>query len=368
MRNKKSMQKQLTILVGLILLISNLILMNLLNRATSMGLRDLIIPFGDVEIEVFGVDDLNSKLRLYGYIFAFLTTVSGTVITYIFLGKYLSPLKKLSKHMDNMERQNLSELADFSSNTIEVSSLIDSFNSMMAKLKKAFEMQRDFSAYAAHELKTPLAILQTRIDVFKKKDYGEKEAQKLLETISVQVGKLNDTVGKILELSNVERIELREDVLLNILLEDLLEDFVQIAFKENVELEFADIRENTKKGLNKSDFKITGNYTLLYQAFFNLLDNAIKYNYPGGKVRVEVVDDKKFICVKIYDTGRGIKEEDKGRVFEPFFRGEDLEKLRKEGSGMGLSFSKKVFDHHRARIELSDNNPKGSLIKVFFSK
>lgn len=366
MKKKKSMQKQLTLLVGCILLVCNLVLIALLNYSLSLVLKDLIIPIGDMQIEIYNIDNFSSKLKMYGYIFGFLITTLGTSITYVFLGRYLSPIKKLSKHMDDMDRQNLSEPMDLSSRSLEISSLIDSFNNLMNKIKNSFEMQKNFSSYVAHQLKTPLAVLQTKIEVFNKKAYEEREAKELLKIVSVQVNKLNNIISKILDFSHIERMELKEDIPLDILIEDLLIDFEEIAEKENIKLEFDSLALSENK--EYKNFNVIGNYTLLYQAFFNLLDNAIKYSYKGEAVKAALENGKDNIYIKICDTGRGIKEMDKAYIFEPFFRGEDLEKKKKDGIGMGLSFSKKVFDHHRAKIQIKNNVPKGTVVEIFFKR
>ncbi len=366
-RTKKSMQRQLTLLVGGILLICNLVLIVLLNYALSLVLEDVVIPVGDVEIAIYSIGNFSSTLKMYGYLFAFLTTAVGTLSTYVFLGRYLSPLKKLSQHMDSMNKQNLSESVALSSQATEISSLIDSFNNMMKKLKKSFEMQRNFSSYVAHELKTPLAVLQMKIDVFQKKEYEKEEAEQLLEVISVQVNKLDNIINKILELSHIERMELKESIPLDILLEDLLVDFEDIALNEEIRLAFhSSLPEG--RAANGAGFTITGNYTLLYQAFFNLVDNAIKYSYRGGAVELDAECAKDHICIKISDTGMGIAEKDRESVFEPFFRGGDLEKLKKEGIGMGLSFSRKVFDHHNAKMEIKENKPRGTTVEITFNR
>ncbi|XVG96239.1 sensor histidine kinase [Eubacteriales bacterium KG125] len=366
MKRKRSMQKQLTLLVGCILLVCNLVLIALLNYSLSLVLKDLVIPIGDMQIEIYNIDNFSSKLKMYGYIFAFLTTTLGTLITYIFLGRYLLPLKKLSKKMDDMDRQNLRDSVEFSSRAVEISSLIDSFNNLMNKLKNSFEMQKNFSSYVAHQLKTPLAVLQTKIEVFNKKGYEERESKELLKIVSVQVNKLNNIISKILDFSHIERMELKEDIPLDVLLEDLLVDFEERTEKEDIKLKF----ENSVSSKNKENkkFNIIGNYTLLYQAFFNLVDNAIKYSYKGDSVKVALESGKEQICIKIFDTGMGIKEIDKEHIFEPFFRCEDLEKNKKEGIGMGLSFSKKVFDQHRAKIQIRDNVSKGTVVEIYFKR
>lgn len=364
------MQIQLTVLVGGILSISNIVLIFLLNYALSFVLKDIVIPIDDMTIEIYNldnVDDFSGKLKVYGYLFAIFNIISGTLLTYILLGRFLMPLKKVSEHMDRVERQNLNESIEILSNTEEINSLILSFNHMMYKLKKSFETQKNLSSYIAHELKTPLTVLQTKIEVFRMKSYDKNEVEELLSIVLKQVVKLSNIIHKILELSHVERMELKEKIPLDILLEDLIVDFEEKAFQENIKLECT-IKDFQEEETGNSKFNIIGNYTLLYQAFFNLLDNAIKYNYRGGRVELELKENLENIHIKIADTGIGVNDTERKSIFEPFFRGKDFEKLKKDGMGMGLSFSKKVFEHHRAKIMVSQNHPRGTLIEIRFPK
>lgn len=370
MKKKKSMQIQLTVLVGGILSISNIVLIFLLNYALSFILKDIVIPIDDMTIEIYNldnVDNFSGKLKVYGYLFAIFNIISGTLLTYILLGRFLMPLKKVSEHMDRVERQNLNESIEILSNTEEINSLILSFNHMMYKLKKSFETQKNLSSYIAHELKTPLTVLQTKIEVFRMKSYDKNEVEELLSIVLKQVVKLSNIIHKILELSHVERMELKEKIPLDILLEDLIVDFEEKAFQENIKLECT-IKDFQEEETGNSKFNIIGNYTLLYQAFFNLLDNAIKYNYRGGRVKLELKESLENIHIKIADTGIGVNDTERKSIFEPFFRGKDFEKLKKDGIGMGLSFSKKVFEHHRAKIMVSQNHPRGTLMEIHFPK
>lgn len=370
MKKKKSMQIQLTVLVGGILSISNIVLIFLLNYALSFVLKDIVIPIDDMTIEIYNldnVDDFSGKLKVYGYLFAIFNIISGTLLTYILLGRFLMPLKKVSEHMDRVERQNLNESIEILSNTEEINSLILSFNHMMYKLKKSFETQKNLSSYIAHELKTPLTVLQTKIEVFRMKSYDKNEVEELLSIVLKQVVKLSNIIHKILELSYVERMELKEKIPLDILLEDLIVDFEEKVFQENIKLECT-IKDFQEEETGNSKFNIIGNYTLLYQAFFNLLDNAIKYNYRGGRVELELKESLENIHIKIADTGIGVNDTERKSIFEPFFRGKDFEKLKKDGIGMGLSFSKKVFEHHRAKIMVSQNHPRGTLMEIRFPK
>lgn len=370
MKKKKSMQIQLTVLVGGILSISNIVLIFLLNYALSFILKDIVIPIDDMTIEIYNldnVDNFSGQLKVYGYLFAIFNIISGTLLTYILLGRFLMPLKKVSEHMDRVERQNLNESIEILSNTEEINSLILSFNHMMYKLKKSFETQKNLSSYIAHELKTPLTVLQTKIEVFRMKSYDKNEVEELLSIVLKQVVKLSNIIHKILELSHVERMELKEKIPLDILLEDLIVDFEEKAFQENIKLECT-IKDFQEEETGNSKFNIIGNYTLLYQAFFNLLDNAIKYNYRGGRVELELKESLENIHIKIADTGIGVNDTERKSIFEPFFRGKDFEKLKKDGIGMGLSFSKKVFEHHRAKIMVSQNHPRGTLMEIHFPK
>ncbi|MDY5729983.1 MAG: HAMP domain-containing sensor histidine kinase [Eubacteriales bacterium] len=364
MKKKKSMQRQLTLLVGIILLLCNLVLIALLNYAISIALEDMVLTIGDLQIKIYPIDDFSNQIRTYGYLFAIFTTGLGTVLTYVMLGKYLFSLKALSQHMDHVSRHNLSEPVEMVSTAIEVSSLIDSFNNMMQRLNQSFVMQRDFSSYVAHELKTPLAILQTKMEVYQQKEVTKSNMAEMLTTLSAQIQKMNDTVSKTLELFQIERIALDEKVPLDILLEDVLTDLEDIAAEQHIALQ-TDTAISEWNSASEQAFMVIGNYTLLYQAFFNLVNNAIKYSAQGSSVFVQAKSNVNNIVIEVADGGMGIADKDKELIFEPFFRGDTG---KKDGTGLGLAFAQKVFAHHHAAIEVKDNQPKGTVMCVVFER
>ncbi len=355
--NKKSLQIKLTVFVGFVLLISSSLLVMLLNYSLSLSLDNISIPIDGMIIDIYSVDNFSENIIMYGFLIATITTITGTFLTYFILGKFLLPLKKLSNHMNTVDKHNLTENINLKSTTREVEILINSFNYMLDKLRNSFDMQKDFSSYIAHEIRTPISVIQTKIDVFMKKKQSEKDTEKLISELDIQIEKLNNLVSKIIELANVQRVELSETIPLGILFEELFQDLEETAKKKDIDMVLS----------FENEINIIGNHVLLYRGFFNILENAIKYNDVGGKINVSLEEKYDCINISINDTGCGIIAGDENNIFKPFFRSKSKSK-GVEGIGMGLAFSKKVFEHHGAEVRAAKNYPKGSKFEIILRK
>lgn len=375
----RSLQFKLTVLVGIILLIGNAVLVTLLHHSVMESLEGFTISLGGVDFEIYPMDDFAANIRLYGIGFALLMTVGGTMLTHYVLGRSLAPLKKLSDHMRQADHGDLTEITGLKSSATEIDVLIRSFNHMTARLKAAFDMQKDFSAYIAHEMRTPLAVMQTKIDVFRKKAPESDSCEELTQMVDQQVKRLNHLIGKILELADIQRVELKETVPVGLLFEELTEDLAPYAEASRVDIRLAlpgpsagaDGGSGRSDGLGEPEItglSVIGNHALLYQAFFNILENAVKYNRPGGRVCVSVSETAAQILVQVADNGSGIPDGEERRVFEPFFRSQNDRTRSKAGIGMGLAFSKRVFDHHQASVEAVRNPEGGVTFKVCLNK
>ncbi len=364
---KKRMQVKLTILVGTILLISNIIFLILLNYSTQMALEDIVIPIEGMTIEIYSIDNFSLKVQIYGIIIAVLMTVLGTFLTYFALGKFLAPLKELSFKMQKVDKENLTSLVEISSNTKEVESLVDSINDMLSKLKVSFDTQKDFAAYIVHEIKTPLSVMRSKIEVFNKREHNKNEYDDLIMILDEQVKRVDNLVARINDLAQVQRIELKEVIPMDMLLEEIVDDLEDMAADKDVVIDYKALDYDMDSEEIRTQKSIIGNHALIYQAFFNIVENAIKYNKRGGKVKISLIEDDDMIKVIVSDTGQGIKEEDCEDVFKPFFRAKSNPK-DVAGIGMGLAFSKKVFDHHKADIFVSKSGEEGTAFEVVLRK
>ncbi|MGY3725607.1 Signal transduction histidine kinase [Granulicatella balaenopterae] len=358
MLKKYGLRIQLTVYAAVLLVTSNLLLLALLYYNFYVSLFGFDIRINGEVVNYYNIDGFESRLFYLGIIIMLITTVTGTIKTYFILGKLLNPLQELSHHMERVDQENLVQQIEINSNVKEFDSLICSFNSMMAKIKEAFDVQKQFSAYIAHELRTPLAVIQTKMDIYQK-EQNLKECDKLIIPIEQQINKLNQLVNKILELSEIQQSTLKELIPIDLLLEEIIEDLEQKAHSKNITLQL-NIADDHQL---EQHFEVIGDHTLLYQALFNIVENGIKYSYEGGVVHIYLTKQKGSIKIMISDTGCGIKKEDCAKIFQAFYRGENKLTQTNKGYGIGLAFSKKVIEHHRGDIQIKSQES-GSTFEI----
>lgn len=303
----------------------------------------------------------NSKLArtnfLYRSIFYMITIVlSGGVITYYIAGKALKPLSELSEQMKNLTVHNLSENLLVPQSNDEIAELTVSFNQMSNKLDDAFAMQKRFSESAAHELRTPLTVLKTKIDVFNKKgNRTNEEYTKLIEVFSANTNRLSNLVNDLLSLTNILEVNLNDEIVLSTVFKEIIEEVTTLLSDKNIAISLFD---NTNKGI------LSGNKNLLHKAFYNLVENAIKYNVENGSIEIslDMQGDKNIISIK--DSGISIPDEMKDLILEPFFRVDKSRNRKIAGSGLGLSTVKTILDKHKGEITVLDNPSGGNIFKI----
>lgn len=284
-----------------------------------------------------------------------LAVLAGGILTYFVVGKALAPIRLLNEQIKNISAHNLDGVLEVPQTKDELSELTLSFNAMLEKLSQAFTIQKRFSADAAHELRTPLAILQTKLDVFQKsKTHTTQESNELLLGFQKQLFRLRKIVDELLELANSEHELQIEEI-------DLYYFFDEICNELSLNAESKKITLSTK-----CEGSVKGDYTLLYRAFYNLIDNAIKYNVENGKVDIESIQEKEQVIILIKDTGKGIPALQKEKIFEPFYR---IDESRSTGgAGLGLPLVQASIQQHHGRIEVMDNEWGGSCFKVSLPK
>lgn len=283
--------------------------------------------------------------------------VCGGFLTYFIIGKALNPLNELSNQMKNTSVENLAKEIPVGNKKDEIYELTISFNQMTKKLNEAFLMQKRFSNSAAHELRTPLAVMKTRLDVFKKrKNPSIEDYNNLIESIRNQVSRLSDIVNSLLSLTNMESIDLSQDIYLKSLIQSVCNDLYSMSENKHIDINI--------KGDN---LNIKGNYGLIYRAFYNLVENSIKYNYENGTVDISIEQDTE-IKVIIRDSGIGIPDNMKEQVFEAFFTVDKSRSRKLGGAGIGLSIVKSIIDNHDGSIVITDNIDNGSIFTIKFKK
>ncbi len=307
----------------------------------------------------FSVQVYNNKADYKKRSLAFSTLLSllGGVITYFISGRALKPLCDFSNKIEEVEAQNLSDSRIEENKITELNQLSISYNKMLERLSEAFEVQRQFTANAAHELRTPLAVMQLQIDLYNSTTHpgNDKCAEQTIKMVTEQNERLSKMVKTLLDMSELQTVARDEKIAVNELVEEVLADLSPLAQEKNIKL------------IDKCDkVTLTGSDILIYRLVYNLVENAIKYNTPDGTVTVTTTQQDKHIHLTVEDTGNGIPEELKERIFEPFFR---LDKSRSRalgGVGLGLALVHEIVRVHNGHILVKDNASNGTTFEVIF--
>lgn len=282
--------------------------------------------------------------------------VAGGIITYYIAGKALKPLSELNDQMKNLTVHNLSENLLVPQSNDEIAELTISFNQMSNKLDDAFAMQKRFSESAAHELRTPLTVLKTKIEVFNKKENRtNEEYKKLIQVFSANTDRLSDLVSNLLNITNILEVDLNDEIVLNTMFKEIIEEVTTLLYDKNIAISLFD---NTNKQI------LNGNKNLLHRAFYNVVENAIKYNFENGSVEISLDVQEGRNIVSIKDSGISIPDDMKNLIFEPFFRVDKSRNRKIAGSGLGLSTVKTILDKHCGEITVLDNPSGGSIFNI----
>lgn len=283
-----------------------------------------------------------------------LIVAAGGGITYYISGKALKPLQELSRQMKSRTAHNLSEELPIPESRDEIADLTDAFNQMTDKLEEAFAMQKRFSQSAAHELRTPLTVLKTQVEVFgKKTEHTPEEYDKLISVITVHTNRMSDLVKELLELTNMDALICNEKIQLKAMLNEIAEELTCLTTEKNITVAICG-EERT----------ICANQSLLHRAFYNLIENAIKYNSENGQVQILIAGTSAHSTVTISDTGIGIPAKMHQLIFEPFFRVDKSRSRQMGGAGLGLSTVKAIVEKHQGQITISDNPTGGTVFEV----
>lgn len=375
--NKLSMRLRITVLnvlllticcVGLTLTLNlsankmaNVLEATPLMPSMETGQGVLLIPYQQAPQITLSTPSESSKLArshfLYRSIFYMITIVlAGGIITYYIAGKALKPLSELNEQMKNLTVHNLSENLLVPESNDEIAELTLSFNQMSNKLDDAFAMQKRFSQSAAHELRTPLTVLKTKIDVFnKKQNRTNEEYTKLIEVFSANTHRLSDLVNNLLSLTNILSVDLNDEISLNTVFKEIIHEVKPLLSNKNITISLFE---------NANEQVLSGNKNLLHRAFYNIVENAIKYNFENGSIEIYLDTQEGKNIISIKDSGISIPDEMKTLVFEPFFRVDKSRNRKIAGSGLGLSIVKTILDKHGGEIVVLDNPSGGSIFKI----
>ena len=309
--------------------------------------------------EDFSILVYNNKTdyRRQSLIITALMALLGGVITYFISGRALKPLRDFSDKIEKVQAQNLSDSRIDENDVKELNQLSVSYNKMLKRLSDAFEVQRQFTANAAHELRTPLAVMQVQLDSYKAAEHSDndKSAAETIKMITEQNERLSKMVKTLLDMSELQTIARNDEIAVDALIEEVIADLEPLAAKKHVGL----IQESEAVTMMGSDI-------LIYRLVYNLVENAIKYNKQGGHVTVSCNEQDKHIHIIVADTGSGIPKEMRDRVFEPFFRVDKSRSRELGGVGLGLALVNEIVRVHDGSISVRDNSSGGTTFEVEF--
>ena len=298
------------------------------------------------------IEETTSRIYWLSIIAFILVVTIGGMCTYFVVNNALIPIVELNKNIKKINEDNLNSNLSIKGANDEIKELTISFNKMIAKLENAFASQKRFNSSVAHELKTPLAVIKTNIVVLKSSNCKSlEESDKTLAVVEKSILKMNLIIETLLDIIRQENAPLNEIVSIDEILEDIVDDLSIIANKKNIKLKLNSY--NIKN-------KIKGNEIMLYRAFYNVIENSIKYNKINGSIDILCYQDLNTIEVKVIDTGSGIKEEDYDEIFKPFYRCEGINSYSKNGVGLGLSLTQSVIKLHGGEIKVKSKLNEGT--------
>lgn len=285
-------------------------------------------------------------------------TLTVSFLMYLIVGYALYPLRELTLKIEDIQAKNLKEPILSKSNSTEIERLTLAFNRLLLRLEETFATQRQFSANAAHELRTPLAVMSTKFEVFEKnKNPNEADYKEAINMARNQTDRLSHVIDILLEMTELQSAPKSDSISLSEISEEVICDLVAVADKKHISL----IQED-------GEARLTGSDTLVYRAIYNLIENAIKYNKEGGTVSVAIAEDESFAKVIITDTGSGIAKEDWDKIFEPFFRVDKSRSRSMGGAGLGLALVKEIAVRHGGDVRVIESSERGSSIELSISK
>ncbi len=305
----------------------------------------------------FSVQVYNNKAdyRKNSLIISAVLALLGGVATYFISGHALRPIRELSDKIEKVQAQNLADSRIEENQVKELNQLSVSYNRMLERLSDAFEIQRQFTANAAHELRTPLALMQVQLDLYHSNGHPDNDADtvQMIKMVTEQNDRLNKMVKTLLDMSELQTVGRDDEIILDALVDEVLEDLEPLAEGKNIRL------------IGKcKDITMVGSDILIYRLVYNLVENAIKYNHSGGQVTVTADRKEKHVYLSVEDTGAGIPEELKERVFEPFFRVDKSRSRELGGVGLGLALVREIVRVHDGSITVKSNPSGGTIFEV----
>lgn len=369
---KLSMQWRLTLTVAALVTVTCIVLNILISHSVLNGIDTLEAYTIQIDPSDSGMSSVQidpkliipelteqiQKTRTDFYLQSILSTtliiLVSSFITYFLAGRTLAPLRNLSEQITKVQARNLSVPLEVPESGDEVARLTSSFNEMLKRLDESFTVQKQFAANAAHELRTPLAVIQTNLEVSMKKGFQDvQECMVILSMIQEQANRLSHLVEVLLDMTSLQTLQRTERISLFALTEEVLCDLEPIASKNNITLLQQD-----------GDCAVTGSYILLYRVVYNLVENAVKYNRPSGTVTVSVCHKDNTAILTVRDTGIGIAEENQEKIFDAFYRVDKSRSRAMGGAGLGLALVRAILEQHGGNVHVEESTPEGTTIEL----
>ena len=314
----------------------------------------------------FATEVYNSKsdYRNRSLLITGVVALLGGAVTYFISGRALKPLREFSETVEKVQAQNLTDYTIEENKIAELDILRTSYNKMLLRLSESFETQRQFTGNAAHELRTPLALIQAQLDLYHTTEHPESgaAAEETIQMVTEQNERLSKLVRTLLDMSELQTVARSDKIELQGLIEEVLTDLEPLAQEKNIEL----IQKGQSKwdGESEEELVLTGSDILIYRMLYNLVENAIKYNHIDGTVTVSVMREKNEVVLTVADTGNGIDESFREQIFEPFFRVDKSRSRELGGVGLGLAMVREIVRAHDGKIEVRGNEQGGTTFEV----
>lgn len=267
-------------------------------------------------------------------------------------GRVLQPVRDLATTVERVQAEHLDQRVPVPPAPDELQRLSLVFNAMLSRLEKSFEQAQRFAADASHELRTPLTIIRGEIDRLMRAPGILPEHQEKLVSVQEEIERLQHITDNLLLLARFDSGSVQlatQPVDLTSLLQDACDDAELLGAGQNVRIE-----RHLADGI-----RVRGDTVHLRRVVLNLLDNAVKFNFPGGRVRCSLTGDEKNVMVRVENTGPGIGVELRPRLFQRFFRADPSRSGARQGHGLGLSLSREIARAYGGDLELADSSDPG---------
>ncbi len=375
MNKRRSLQWKLTVITAIIVILSCLAISYAISKSAISSMSKIedsavaILPTSPatdttgevVQLQISTKDvisdmakGIQSDFWKSSLLITIIITVASSSMMYFFIGYALKPLQNLGEQIEDIQAKNLKHLVVSDQSSIEIEQLTNAFNEMLERLSNTFAAQRQFSANAAHELRTPLAVMRTKLEVFEKNNNpSAAEYQETVHMIRMQTSRLSHVIDILLEMTDLQSAQKQDRISLADMAEEVICDLTAVADKKEITIT-----------QNPGTAEIIGNDTLIYRAIYNLVENAIKYNHTGGNVTVSIKEDGEFATVIVSDNGPGIQQEDWQHIFEPFFRVDKSRSRDMGGAGLGLALVKEIARQHGGDVYVVQSSKNGTEIAL----